>query len=134
MIVHLALWTSLVSAEGPSNKYKIYTETVMGRKMHFVASPGPTTSTIPPVLLLHGAAFSSKTWLEIKFFQNLSRLTAVVAVDLPGFGESEPLPSNISGNRGDYLLHLMQHLRRSTAGSPEPIEERDVLSAVIVFA
>ena len=40
-----------------------------------------------PVLLLHGAAFSSQTWVEVGTLQALSEAGLdVVAVDLPGKG------------------------------------------------
>lgn len=44
-----------------------------------------------PVLLLHGAAFSSKTWVELGTPQRLAEAGhPVFAVDLPGFGLSPP--------------------------------------------
>jgi abhydrolase domain-containing protein 14 len=43
----------------------------------------------PCVLLLHGAAFSSKTWEELGTIALLARKGyRVIAVDLPGFGDS----------------------------------------------
>ena len=58
--------------------------------------PGPV---LPPtgqsILLLHGQAFSSETWQrpELPTIQTMSTLGhRVVAVDLPGYGQSEPLP------------------------------------------
>lgn len=44
----------------------------------------------PPVLLLHGARFSSETWRELGTIELLARQGyRVLAVDLPGFGRSE---------------------------------------------
>jgi abhydrolase domain-containing protein 14 len=60
------------------------------------------------VLLLHGASFSSKTWEEIGTIQLLATQGyRVVAVDLPGYGESQ----RISGASQNFLLELFQHLK-----------------------
>ncbi|MCV7166052.1 alpha/beta fold hydrolase [Mycobacterium stomatepiae] len=47
--------------------------------------------TGPAVVLLHGMASSWQWWLEN--IPALSQRHRVIAVDLPGFGESEPLPA-----------------------------------------
>lgn len=47
--------------------------------------------TGPGVVLLHGMASSWQWWLEN--IPALARQHRVIAVDLPGFGESEPLPA-----------------------------------------
>ena len=46
------------------------------------------------ILLLHGKKFSSQTWLDLSTLKVLAeRGHRVVAVDLPGFGRSEPATS-----------------------------------------
>jgi pimeloyl-ACP methyl ester carboxylesterase len=47
-----------------------------------------------PVLLVHGLGATSRSWDPI--LPGLARHREVVAVDLPGFGESPPLPGEVS--------------------------------------
>jgi len=57
-----------------------------GAKIHYLeAGEGPT------VLLLHGQRFSAETWRELGTLELLARQGyRAVALDLPGFGGSEP--------------------------------------------
>lgn len=58
------------------------------------------------VVLLHGAAFKSQTWLDLGTIHNLSAMGhRVFAIDLPGYGESRN--SRISGSKEDYLAKLI---------------------------
>lgn len=59
---------------------------VGGNRLHYLAT-GPEDGR--PVLLLHGASFRAETWREIGTLELLAREGfRVVALDLPGFGES----------------------------------------------
>lgn len=59
------------------------------------------------ILLLHGASFSSKTWLEIGTLQLLSEKGyKAVAVDLPGYGKSQKKAVSPE----DFLLELIEKL------------------------
>lgn len=48
----------------------------------------------PPLVLLHGAGHRRQGWNPV--MQRLTRHRDVITVDLPGFGESPPLPDHLS--------------------------------------
>jgi abhydrolase domain-containing protein 14 len=73
-------------------------------KLHYIEAGHPHAHT---VLLLHGASFSAKTWLD------LGTLTVIdnnnyraIALDLPGYGKSGALSSNAN----DLLLEIISLL------------------------
>jgi pimeloyl-ACP methyl ester carboxylesterase len=64
----------------------IANRTVNGLQLHYLDH-----GSGPAVVLLHGMAASWQWWLEN--IPALARQHRVIAVDLPGFGRSEPLPA-----------------------------------------
>ena len=61
-----------------------------------------------PLLLLHGAAFSSQTWRELGTLARAAEAgVRVVAVDLPGFGAT---PEGGGEDRGAFLAALVDAL------------------------
>ncbi len=67
---------------GPSNANRLINDL----QVHYL-----DYGTGPAVVLLHGMAASWQWWLEN--IPALARQHRVIAVDLPGFGQSEPLPA-----------------------------------------
>uniref|UniRef100_A0A0P4WAI7 Protein ABHD14A n=1 Tax=Scylla olivacea TaxID=85551 RepID=A0A0P4WAI7_SCYOL len=60
------------------------------------------------VLLLHGAAFKSANWVELNTVNLLAGMGhRVIAVDLPGYGESKQATVE---DKAGYLLSLLTHL------------------------
>jgi abhydrolase domain-containing protein 14 len=78
--------------------------TLQQTRIHYLEAGTPDW---PTVLFLHGASFSSQTWHELGTLAFLAQHSyRAVAIDLPGFGQSEsgefpPL---------DFLLGLLEHL------------------------
>lgn len=77
-----------------------------GAKLSFVTAGA---SSNPTILLLHGFPSSSRTFSNI--IPRLSEVAYVIAPDLPGFGESEPLPSPSFQAFTDAISELLAHLR-----------------------
>jgi pimeloyl-ACP methyl ester carboxylesterase len=77
---------------------------VSGSKVHLILEGKPDGQ---PVVLLHGASFSSRTWKEIGTTRVLAEAGYfAVAADLPGFGKSESAdesPETWLGNLLDAL-------------------------------
>lgn len=78
--------------------------TISGAKIHYLEA---RDTTAQPVLLLHGARFSSQTWREINTLTILAdKGYRAVAVDLPGYGNSQSL----AGSAPQFLLDLLNAL------------------------
>jgi pimeloyl-ACP methyl ester carboxylesterase len=62
----------------------------------------------PPVLLLHGTPNSARGFRRV--IPVLARDSYVIAADLPGFGESDPLPAASFDAFTDAIAELLEHL------------------------
>jgi len=83
-------------------------------KLHWLEA-GPVEGM--PVLLLHGARFHSGTWKQLGTLDRLAREGfRVVALDLPGFGESPAAPSGASLDLADFIA--VQKLAKPVVLSP----------------
>src|SRR4051794_36923709 len=72
--------------------------------IHYLESGAPAW---PTVLFLHGASFSSQTWQELGTLAFLAQHGyRVVAIDLPGFGQSE----SVELPPLDFLLAFLEYL------------------------
>jgi pimeloyl-ACP methyl ester carboxylesterase len=67
------------------------------------------TGSGPPLVLLHGIATDSRIWTSVQ--ANLARDSHVIAVDLPGFGGSDPVGEDFDLSRvsAAILAGLRQH-------------------------
>lgn len=80
--------------------------TVSGLKIHTLQSVPSSASSW--VVLLHGQAFSSKTWLELTTIQHIAAMGyGAVAVDLPGYGQSETKADLDKGKFLEELIHVL---------------------------
>jgi abhydrolase domain-containing protein 14 len=63
---------------------------ISGKKLHYLENG---SSSAPTVLLLHGARYSSDTWKTLGTIEKVAAAGYhVVALDLPGYGQSEASP------------------------------------------
>lgn len=79
-----------------------------GSELAFVAAGN---SANPALLLLHGYASSSRTFRDV--IPDLARVAYVIAPDMPGYGESDPLPAPSFAAFSDAILELMRQLEIS---------------------
>ncbi|WP_026619748.1 pimeloyl-ACP methyl ester carboxylesterase (plasmid) [Ensifer sp. WSM1721] len=76
-----------------------------GTELAYVTA-GDTSN--PGLLLLHGYASSSRTFRDA--IPALSRVAYVVAPDLPGYGESDPLPAPSFAALSNAITELLRHI------------------------
>ncbi|TCV74565.1 pimeloyl-ACP methyl ester carboxylesterase [Neorhizobium sp. R1-B] len=76
-----------------------------GGELAYVTAGDPS---YPGLLLLHGYASSSATFRDV--ILPLSRAAHVIAPDLPGYGESDPLPAPSFAALSDAIGELLRHL------------------------
>ncbi|XP_070558493.1 putative protein-lysine deacylase ABHD14B [Ptychodera flava] len=70
---------------------------------------GADGQTKGDILLLHGAAFSAKTWLAVGTLQQLAKLRyRVYAIDLPGYGMSRTV--TYSGEPSMFIVSVIKAL------------------------
>src|SRR5688572_24228910 len=89
--------------------------TLADKQVHYLAAGLQNDQA---VLLLHGASFSSETWRQVGTLEALASAGYhAVAVDLPGFGRSEPASASPELWLGELLEHLKIQLHVLLAAS-----------------
>jgi len=85
---------------------------INGKRVHFLETGQKSK---PAIILIHGWPMSSTVWREmVPFLENKYHL---FALDLPGFGHSEPLEKSINYQNLVSFINkfiIRQHLRRVT--------------------
>ncbi len=77
--------------------------TVAGKRVYYRAATGHRL----PIVLLHGARFASETWQETGTLEALGAAGyPAVAIDLPGFGQSESASTSPVGWLSDLFNRL----------------------------
>jgi len=79
-----------------------------GRRISYLAAEGAQAGTSPAILLLHGSGVSARSWTFQ--LQNLGRALRVLAVDLPGHGESDPIDAMTLDGYADAARGLLNGL------------------------
>lgn len=101
---------AVIKAQASSIKVKSSKVSVKDTSVHYLYIKPETSKTDKiSVLLLHGQAFSSLNWKNIGTIQILGALGYhVVAVDLPGYGES---PKAEIEDKGAFLGNMIKALQ-----------------------
>src|SRR5688572_9967671 len=76
-----------------------------GSELSFVTAGDPAKTAL---LLLHGFPSSSRAFREV--IPSLAQAAYVIAPDLPGYGQSEPLPSTSFPALGEAVNELLRYL------------------------
>ena len=77
-----------------------------GRRISYLTVEGSPAN--PTMLLIHGSAVSARSWTYQ--LQGLAHALRVVAVDLPGHGESEPIPEVTVASYANAVRRLLDEL------------------------
>jgi pimeloyl-ACP methyl ester carboxylesterase len=79
-----------------------------GKRISCLAAGSTRAGNHPAILLLHGTGVSARSWtLQL---QNLGRTLQVLAVDLPGHGESDPIDEATLEGYADAAYSLLDAL------------------------
>jgi pimeloyl-ACP methyl ester carboxylesterase len=77
-----------------------------GRRVSYLTAGDPATA--PTILLVHGSGVSARYW--VNQLRGLERALRVVALDLPGHGQSEPIPHPSIAAYGEVVTRLLDAL------------------------
>ena len=107
---------SPLDAQAPSTTQRLFVDGDYGQVHVRIASPPDRATEKPPLLLLHPSPYSSAFYLD--FMAEMSSDRFVIAMDTPGFGDSDrpATPPSIE----DYSRSALRTLRE--LGVSEPVD------------
>jgi pimeloyl-ACP methyl ester carboxylesterase len=80
-----------------------------GGRLSYLTAETPRAGLGQTILLIHGAGMSARSWTEQ--LRGLAHTLRVVAIDLPGHGESDPIPETTVEAYADAAGRLLATLR-----------------------
>lgn len=111
-----------ISSFGPASGLlvwvQIYAHPMQGMRVFYREATPPQIPPHQQVLLLHGQAFTSQNWFELGTLSNLAAWGhRAVAIDLPGYGKSDPASSSVKENPAEFLSDFIDSLKLLSGGA-----------------
>jgi len=80
-----------------------------GKRISYLATEGEGSDSDPAILLIHGSGVSARSWTAQ--LEGLGQGLRVLAIDLPGHGDSDPMPEATLQAYADAARALVEILR-----------------------
>jgi len=80
-----------------------------GKRISYLATDGEGSDSDPAILLIHGSGVSARSWTAQ--LEGLGQELRVLAIDLPGHGDSAPMPEATVQAYADAARALLEALR-----------------------
>jgi pimeloyl-ACP methyl ester carboxylesterase len=97
----------LIRTEEPSPQIVRRSVRVNGRQVSYLTGGDPERDAT--ILLIHGSGVSARCWIEQ--VRGLAKALRVLALDLPGHGESDPVPGSTVEAYADAVADFLAALR-----------------------
>jgi len=102
--------SSQLSTNGPPGEAAVVRHSLgqNGKRISYLTAEGVRAGTCPAILLLHGSGVSARSWTFQ--LQNLGHALRILAIDLPGHGESDPIDNMTLEGYADAARGLLDAL------------------------